>query len=193
MEQLDILRHAADTLDRLKIPYMIVGSYGCFAYGEARFTQDIDIVIEMFPGQVNDLYDAFPSPEFYISKDSVREAIRNRFQFNVLHPSSGSKIDFILARQDEWGQTRMARRRMTRIHPDRDISTASPEDIILGKLWYFSEGGSNKHLRDIASILKVSGEAIDRKEITKWAAKLGYSEIWEKCLAKVSATQSQKS
>ena len=123
-------------------------------------------------------------------QDAIRDAVRNRFQFNVLHPSSGNKIDFILARQDDWGRTRMARRRMTRIHPDREISTASPEDIILGKMWYYSEGGSDKHLRDIASILKVTGIGIDRAEIEKWAVKLGYLDIWQACLAKMSNSQS---
>ena len=122
MEQLDILKHTVDTLDRLKIRYMVVGSYGCIAYGETRFTQDIDIVIEMFPGQVNSLCEAFPSPEFYISKDAVRDAVKNRFQFNVLHPTSGNKIDFMLAKQDDWGRTQMARRRMTRIHPNREVA-----------------------------------------------------------------------
>jgi hypothetical protein len=33
---------------------------------------------------------------------------------------------------------------------------AAPEDVILGKLWYFAEGGCDRHLRDIAGILRVT-------------------------------------
>ena len=41
----------------------------------------------------------------------------------------------------------------------------APEDVIIGKLWYFSEGGGERHLRDIAGILRISGEKVDRSEI----------------------------
>jgi hypothetical protein len=40
VEQSQILRHAADTLDSLAVPYMVVGSRASIAYGETRFTQD---------------------------------------------------------------------------------------------------------------------------------------------------------
>ena len=136
MEQADILRHSADTLDRLGVPYMVVGSYACMAYGETRLTQDIDIVIDLPMAAVSPFCAAFPPPAFYLSEHAVRDAVRRRFQFNVLHPAGGTKIDFILPRSDEWGRARMARRRGRRLIPDRDVSTASPEDVILGKLWY---------------------------------------------------------
>jgi hypothetical protein len=44
MEQLDILRHAVEALERMKVPYIVVGSIASIAYGESRFTQDIDII-----------------------------------------------------------------------------------------------------------------------------------------------------
>ena len=91
-------------------------------------------------------------------KAAIRKAIRTSSQFNVIHPSSGNKIDFILPRADEWATVRMARRRPVRLLPDREVMTAAPEDVILGKLWYFSEGGGDRHLRDIAGILRVTGD-----------------------------------
>ena len=60
---------------------------------------------------------------------------------------------------------------------------AAAEDVIVGKLWYFSEGGGDRHLRDIAGILRVSGERVDRKEIERWAKELGYLEIWRQVTA----------
>ncbi|MEI6326334.1 MAG: hypothetical protein WCO91_12845, partial [Gemmataceae bacterium] len=56
---------------------------------------------------------------------------------------------------------------------------ASPEDVILKKLQYYQLGGSEKHLRDIASMLLIRGEAIDRAYIVEWAAKLGVTSEWE--------------
>jgi hypothetical protein len=55
-----------------------------------------------------------------------------------------------------------------------DVCVAAPEDGILGKLWYFAEGGGDRHLRDIAGILRVTGDGVSRAEVERWAIKLGY-------------------
>jgi hypothetical protein len=185
MEQTDLLRLAVDTLERMNVPYLVVGSVASIAYGESRFTQDIDIVAAFAPEHVEELLAAFPSPDFYLSDAAIRDAIRNSFQFNVIHPASGNKIDFILPRDSPWATVRMARRRLVRLLPDRDIYTAAPEDIIIAKLWYYAEGGGDRHLRDIAGILRVTGAGVDRVEVERWASALGYLEIWEAIVAKV--------
>jgi hypothetical protein len=46
-------------------------------------------------------------------------------------------------------------------------------------------GESDKHLRDIASMLKVSGDQIDRTYIADWAAELGVSAIWTEICARM--------
>ena len=65
--------------------------------------------------------------------------------------------------------------------------TAAPEDVILGKLWYFSLGGGDRHLRDIAGILRVTGDGVNRAEVERWASQLGALEIWHQIVAKVDA------
>ncbi len=187
MEQLDILRHAVEALERMKVPYIVVGSIASIAYGESRFTQDIDIIAAFEMKHVDELIASFPEHEFYLSESAVRDAIRTSFQFNVIHPGSGNKIDFILPRDDQWGSAQMGRGRPVRLFPDRDLMIAAPEDVILGKLWYFAEGGGDRHLRDIAGILRVTGEGVDRAEVERWATKLGYLDIWHQILAKVDA------
>ena len=59
MEQIDFLHHAVDTLERMKVPYIVVGSIASIAYGESRFTQDIDIVAALEPRHVEELLAAF--------------------------------------------------------------------------------------------------------------------------------------
>ena len=187
MEQIDILRHAIEALERMDVPYLVVGSFASIAYGESRFTQDIDIIAAFQLKHVKELLMAFPPHEFYLSEAAIQDAIRTSSQFNVIHPSSGNKIDFILPRADEWATVRMARGRPVRLLPDRDVMTAAPEDVILGKLWYFSQGGGDRHLRDIAGILRVTGDGVNRVEVERWARKLGYLEIWQQIVAKVEA------
>ena len=50
---------------------------------------------------------------------------------------------------------------------------------------YYKRGGSDKHLRDITGILKVSGHDVDREYIITWAKKLGLMKIWEAVEASV--------
>lgn len=182
MEQTDILRHALDALYRLGVPHMVVGSFAGYAYGEPRFTQDIDLVLELTPIDIPDFCAAFPPPDFYLSERAVRDAVRDRFQFSVLHPATGNKLDFIFPPAGEWGESQLSRRRPVRILPDRDGYTASPEDVIVGKLWYYHDGGSEKHLRDIAGVLRVSGDLVDRAAVGRWAEQLGYTPIWHAVL-----------
>ena len=42
MDPLELLQVAADTLERLGVPYLVTGSMATMAYGEARFTNDFD-------------------------------------------------------------------------------------------------------------------------------------------------------
>ncbi len=185
MDQAELLRYVAATLEAQAVDYMVVGSFASATYGEPRLTHDIDIVVQLAEKQIGNLVGAFPSPEFYVSESAVREAISQRGQFNVIHPSSGNKIDFMIARNDAWGRSQFARRIRRSILPDRETYVAAPEDVILGKLWYFQEGGSDKHLRDITGILKVSGDEIDRDYIAHWAKQLGVTKPWQAVLERL--------
>lgn len=74
-------------------------------------------------------------------------------------------------------------------HFDEDAAFASPEDVILKKMEYYAEGGSEKHLRDISGMIKISAEIIDFAYISFWAGKLGLGEIWKEVEEQVSKKQ----
>jgi hypothetical protein len=186
VEQPELLKYAIQTLDRLHIPYAIVGSFASGVWGEARFTQDIDLVIDLKPAQVPSLCAAFAAPEFYISESAAREAVVHSSQFNVIHPASGNKLDLIVASQTPWVLAQLQRRKSVPLFPDQNATVAAPEDVILGKLVYYHEGGSDKHLRDITGILKISDELVDRSYVTRFAAQLGVADIWQAVLNRVS-------
>ena len=50
---------------------------------------------------------------------------------------------------------------------------------------FYREGGSEKHLRDITGILKISNDIIDIEYITKWADSLGLRDIWDAILRRI--------
>jgi len=185
MEQPELLRYAFQALDRQRVAYMLVGSLASTLYGEPRMTRDIDFVVDLSMSEVEPLCAEFPAPEFYVSVPAAQQAATQGGQFNVIHPSSGNKIDLMIARRDPWGREQLARRRRTEILEGTTGFVASPEDVILAKLWYYQDGGSDKHLRDIAAMLQISGHAIDRNYIEQWAGQLGVVEPWRAVVEKV--------
>jgi hypothetical protein len=123
-----------------------------------------------------------------VSAQAVANAIRSKHQFNVLHPDSGLKIDVIIASGSEFDRSRLSRRRRLQAFPDKTVCFAAPEDVILKKLAYFQEGGSEKHLRDIAGVLRVQGDKVDRTYIADWARRLGLSAQWQELLTRIEAS-----
>lgn len=184
MEQGEVMQFAASVLDELQIEYAVVGSFASMAYGEVRLTRDIDIVVSIPTQLCASFCLKFPAPEWYLSESAVREALRQRRSFNVLHPSSGNKLDFMVSSDDEWGQFQMSRRQSMPILPGLEVQVAHPEDVILGKLRYYQEGGSDKHLRDIVGMLEISGEDIDLQRLEVWAEKLSVIDVWNEVASK---------
>ncbi|HEX5471391.1 MAG TPA: hypothetical protein VFW73_05870 [Lacipirellulaceae bacterium] len=185
MRQIELLAFTIAGLNRLALDYAIVGSYASSAWGEPRMTRDIDIVIRLRPDQVHSLCSLFPNDEFYVSPAAAAEAVRHLSQFNVIHPASGNKIDFMIAGHGDWPSSQLARHRKINFGANVSGHVASPEDVILGKLIYYREGGSEKHLRDISGIVKIMGNALDREYIARMAESLGVAEIWNSLCADI--------
>ena len=174
----ELLQRIVSLFDHMGIPYLITGSVAAMAYGEPRLTNDIDIVAAIDEKHIKDLVRGFPADEFDISEDGVREAIRRQGQFNIIHPASGIKIDVIIKQDTPFDNSRFGR--VHRINPAESYQAdfAAPEDVIIKKMEFYKAGGSEKHLRDIAGILKISGEMVDWGYITAWAKRLNLTEIW---------------
>ena len=186
MNQADLLRYLVDVLEQLGIDYMITGSQASIYYGEPRFTQDIDVVVDLKPQHLAALVGRFPSTEFYLSEEAAREAISTRGQFNIIHPASGMKIDVVVKKDTPYDRVEFERRQRQPILPGKDAYFARAEDVILYKMIYFREGGSERHLRDIAGILRISRSEIDIEYVTEWAQRLGLTDIWKAILGQTT-------
>lgn len=183
MDQSDLLKYTATRLHELEIPYAVVGSFASSVWGESRLTQDIDIIVDLKLVQVAQLCAAFPDPEFYVTSSAVREAIERAGQFNVIHPSSGNKLDFMVAGRAAWQREQLTRSKQAPVFSDLSVSVAAPEDVILGKLIYYRDGGSEKHLRDIAGILNQSQPLIDREYLDRQTKLLNVDDLWDGILS----------
>jgi hypothetical protein len=179
MEQSELLRLLVETFERLGIAYQVTGSQATIAHGEPRFTIDIDVVADLRVEQMEGFAASFPAPAFYLSIDAMREAIRQRRQFNVIHPASGQKIDVIIPPASDSSRSQRQRSVRLPVAGGYEADFISPEDVILRKMESYAEGGSEKHLRDIAGVLKIQAEKIDRAYIGDWATRLGVADIWQ--------------
>src|SRR5689334_21124647 len=102
MEQPELLQYTIEVLERLGITYMVVGSIASAVYGEPRSTLDIDVVVAPTATELEQLCPAFVEHSFYVSKEAARDALRARSSFNVLLPTSGNKIDFMISSGAPW-------------------------------------------------------------------------------------------
>ncbi len=178
MEQDELLRFAVATLNNLGLRYLVTGSIATVLYGEPRFTNDIDLVVILPADRIDELCRSFPQPEFYLSAESARQAVERKSQFKIIHPASGLKLGIMAPAASPFNSSRFDRARKVTLMPDLEVFFTAPEDVIIKKMEYYREGGSEKHLRDITGILKVSAEQVDRNYIADWSARLGLEEIW---------------
>lgn len=177
MEQTDprvLLKNIARIFEDLKIPYLVTGGMAILVWGRPRFTADIDIVVEIKPSDVDGLVKALRDlgEAGYIDEDVATEIVRNGGEFNFVDGVTGIKIDFWVSSNDPFDLSRFERRSTKEILGQK-IYFTSPEDLILSKLKWSKESGSNRHLEDAESVLKISGKDLDIGYLEEWAKKLG--------------------
>jgi hypothetical protein len=168
-------------LEALGLPYMVTGSVASTFYGEPRLTFDVDIVLDLRLGQIAQVVNAFQPPDYYCPPEEVlrvEAARQSHGHFNLLHAKSGLKADVYLAGEDPLHQWAFPLRRKISLDGG-EVWVAPPEYVIVRKLLYFREGGSDKHLRDIQRML-ATGAQVSHDEIEKRCRSLGLSEFWDR-------------
>lgn len=170
----------ADRLNSTGAIWMATGSIASMTYGDYRVTNDIDIVLVLAPSTVGKMGAAFPLDEFYCPPPdviSIEAARPEHGHFNLIHHETGFKADIYIAGTDALTQWAFTHRQ--KIPFDESVLwVAPPEYVIIGKLEFFREGGSDKHLRDIRGILKATD--IDRSFLENEIARRGLNEFWNK-------------
>ena len=169
-------------LNASSIRYMITGAVASIVYGEPRLTHDIDLVVELDDASAQKLVEIFPLEEFYcppieILKIEVRRPLRGHF--NLIHHETGFKADIYLLGKDELHHWAMSNRRLFEIKGE-PIWFAPPEYVILRKLEFFREGGSEKHLNDIVGMIEVSSDQIDFEELQSKIKTYALEKEWLK-------------
>lgn len=181
MQPLDLVSLFTAPLERCGVPYFVTGSVAALLYGEPRMTHDVDLVLTLSDREVPRVLEAFPESDFYVPPlDVVRIEVRRSTHghFNLIHHETGFKADLYLTGHDPLHAWAMGRRRRA---ADDAFWVAPPEYVIVRKLAWYREGGSQKHLRDIRGILALLGADatdLDHVALQRWIDTLGLAAQW---------------
>jgi hypothetical protein len=180
MSQQELLKKVADVLRDLGIDYMMSGSLVSSLQGEPRSTHDIDIVVAIRPSSVKPLAAAFPPPDYYLTEESVLNALRTNGLFNLIDVNSGDKVDFWMLTDQPFDLSRFRRKRIEDVLGMR-LAVSTPEDTILQKLhWARESGGSDKHIIDALRVYEVQYGLLDLEYLRSWARTLGVSSLLDR-------------
>jgi len=182
MPELDLIKVFTARLNAVDIGYFVTGAVACVIYGEPRLTHDIDLVLELRQPDASKIVEVFPIDEFYCPPIEVIQLESNRpfrGHFNLIHHETGFKADVYTTGQDELHRWAMQKRKKYDFEGE-PIWLAPIEYVILRKLQYFREGGSDKHLRDIAGMLLISPHLIDFEILQERILHYDLMEDWEK-------------
>ena len=176
---LDVLNDVIQRFDKIGIQYYLVGSLASMYYSRPRFTNDIDLVVQISTSQIANFEKEFPLTDYYCPPlEILRDEIIRKGSFNLIHQKSGFKIDVVVNKMNEFHQSEFSRRKKVQLTPDISAFIASAENIILKKLEYYKEGTSEKHLTDVQGIL--ASEKIDLEYLELWIVKMNLHDVWAK-------------
>jgi hypothetical protein len=188
----EALEPVIKTFDELGILYYIGGSIASSAYGIARTTLDIDMVSNLIPSNIKPLTERLKE-KYYIDAEMISEAIKRQSSFNILHLDTMLKIDVFILKSREYSQKAFERKIKDKLEEDPDsisIYLCSPEDIILNKLEWYKSGGeiSERQWNDIAGVIKVQSNNLDKEYLRRWASQLELFDLLEKAFSECNLT-----
>ncbi len=176
------IRWLTGLLDELGVAHMVVGSFASSAHGVPRTTHDIDVVFDPTPDALVRFLAAIDPDRYYVDADTAHDALRRRGMFNIIDATTGWKIDLVVRKNTQHAREEL-RRRIHGTVAGVTAPLATPEDVIIAKLSWAREGGSERQLTDVAGILAARGDQLDRAYLDRWIAELELAPMWARAQA----------
>jgi hypothetical protein len=178
----DILRSA---LEQAGVRYAVGGSWASAAFGEPRFTNDVDVLAELTEENLDVFLHQLPET-FYADAEEAQGALRRGKPFNVIHMPTVLKFDLFPSAAFPLGSQELDRAISLE---DSGLSKGpawfvTPEDILLAKLHWFKLGGevSEVQWRDIEGIVRGCSLTLDREYLERAASQLDVRDQLRKAL-----------
>jgi hypothetical protein len=158
-----------DVLERLRIPYMVVGSLSTMIYGIGRSTKDADIVVQLEGISIRKIT-AELSSDFVLDPQIKFESATGTTRFVVDVPGVQFSIEFFRLSADPHDVERFRRRGS--VHSaqlGRTVVVPTVEDVLITKLRWSVATERSKDADDIVNVIAVQGDdALDWNYIHHW-------------------------
>jgi hypothetical protein len=172
--ELQVLRDVAARLERAGFDYMLTGSLAMSYYATPRMTRDIDLVVALRGEDARRLASIF-ADDYYVP-DNIAEAMVMPGMFNLVHVELVVKVDIVVRKDEPYRRHEFERRRRIDLGGFEGW-IVSREDLILSKLLWIRESGSEQQQRDVRQLL---GRDADMAYLAHWAPILGVSDWLER-------------
>jgi len=170
-------------LELLEVPYLIGGSLASSTHGLTRATANADILADLKGNHIDDFVEALET-DFYVSKDSVVEAISRCSSFNLIDYATGFKVDIFTPKNRNFDRMQLSNRVQLAVSTDETAFFASPEDTVIAKLEWYRAGAevSDRQWNDISGVIKMQGANLNLEYMQERAKELGVSDLLDRVL-----------
>ena len=183
MTAVECVTRCVDALNRIGIPFMVVGSFSSNVYGIPRSTKDADFVIQA-EGNAVDLLATEIANEFTLDPQASFETVTGTTTYRLTHRDSAFLIELFLLSADPHDVARFARR-VNGFLEGQPIQIPTAEDVIITKLRWSRHGSRQKDIDDVRGVLAVQGTQLDFDYVRAWTEKHGTLAILERLLSEL--------
>ncbi len=168
-----------DVLEATGARYAIWGGLAVVAYGEPRFTQDMDILLSPERFNMTMFIRRLQETHYHVDKIAVQNALNGLSGsfFNVIHLHYHIKTDFYVPQEREL-RAMIAERVYLPFDEMRRAAYVTAASVVVAKLKAYENSQSTRHLDDIASIIRIQGKELDHGQLDIAAARLGLLGVW---------------
>jgi hypothetical protein len=168
---------------RLGVAHYVGGSVASTFHGAIRSTMDVDLVCDLPADKVDEFLTAFHD-DFYVSGPAVREAVKRRSCFNVIHLPTSFKVDVFVSRDRLFDRSAMSRATPHTLGESDGfvVPIATAEDSIIAKLEWFRLGNeaSERQWDDVSRLMKLHRGTLDEAYMRRMAKSVGVGDLLDR-------------
>ncbi len=181
---LEAVLEVVELFEEMEILYHVGGSLASSVHGVPRQTNDLDLVADL-PLTAATILELRLQNRFYVDAEMIRGAIRRHGSFNLVHLSTGFKVDIFIPGHGAFDRMELTRHRSHRLGDlPRELVVKSAEDTLLRKLEWYRLGHevSDRQWNDVLGIVRTQGDRLDEDYLRLWASELDVADLLERVL-----------
>lgn len=179
------LRPVAEAMQSLGVRFYVGGSVASSFHGAVRSTMDVDLVCELTEPDVPSLLKKL-GDDYYASEPAIRDAIRRKSCFNLIHLQTSFKVDVFVSRQRPFDLQVISRAQIGTLVLDGVLAVpiATAEDIIIIKLEWYRLGNevSERQWNDVSRLMSLLGDAADHDYLQQASQSVGVHDLLQRLL-----------